>query len=152
MIQTSYRPEWIKEDFVDFVLAKVNPLWTWKRVMARIDAIEPIADGMIKVTLSTNNKFIGHRAGQFVMVSVRIDGVMQQRAYSIVSSPDEDHIVLFAAIRLGRQLDPACGGVLRPPYDRSQCGRRRRSQKHPAVHVHPLARTAYGKDALQKRK
>ena len=55
MIQTSYRPEWIKEDFVDFVLAKVNPLWTWKRVMARIDAIEPIADGMIKVTLSTNN-------------------------------------------------------------------------------------------------
>lgn len=94
MIQTSYRPEWIKEDFVDFVLAKVNPLWTWKRVMARIDAIEPIADGMIKVTLSTNNKFIGHRPGQFVMVSVRIDGVMQQRAYSIVSSPDEDHIVL----------------------------------------------------------
>ena len=54
MMQTSYRPHWIREDFVDYVLGQVNPMWTWQRVMARVEAIEPIADDMIKLTLSAN--------------------------------------------------------------------------------------------------
>jgi ferredoxin-NADP reductase len=94
MVQTGYRPEWVREDFIDFVLAKVNPMWTWKRVMAKIDKIEAIEDDMVKITLSTNGKFGRYQAGQFVMVSVRIEGVMQQRAYSLVSSPDEHHLVI----------------------------------------------------------
>ncbi|MEY2862779.1 MAG: hypothetical protein RLY58_486 [Pseudomonadota bacterium] len=94
MVQTGYRPEWVREDFVDFVLASVNPMWTWKRVMARIDAIEQIADGMVKVTLSTTKKFNAYQAGQFVMVTVRINGVQQQRAYSLVSSPKDGKLVL----------------------------------------------------------
>lgn len=94
MMQASYRPEWIREDFADFVLAKVNPLWTVKRVMARIDAITDIADNMIQVTLSPNAKFKAHQAGQFVMLSVKIDGVTQQRAYSVVSNPSATQLVL----------------------------------------------------------
>ena len=86
MLQTSnYKPHWIREDFVDFVLAKVNPMWTLRRTMARIESIAPIADGMIKLTLRTNNKFNQYQPGQFVMVTVRIDGVQHQRAYSLVS-------------------------------------------------------------------
>ncbi|MDA0175326.1 hypothetical protein OJ998_40020, partial [Solirubrobacter taibaiensis] len=53
----NYQPHWVREDFVDFILAKVNPMWTLRRIMAKIEAIEPIADEMIKVTLSSNNKF-----------------------------------------------------------------------------------------------
>jgi hypothetical protein len=40
----SYKPHWVREDFVDFMLSKVNPLWTLRRTMARIEAIQPIAD------------------------------------------------------------------------------------------------------------
>lgn len=94
MVQVGYRPEWVREDFVDFVLASVNPMWTFKRVMARIDAIEHIADNMVKVTLSPNSKFKTYQAGQFVMVTVRIDGVQQQRAYSLVSAPNAHTLVL----------------------------------------------------------
>ncbi|MFA9204327.1 MAG: hypothetical protein ACEQSD_10050, partial [Flavobacteriales bacterium] len=43
--------------FVDYVLGQVNPMWTWQRVMARVEAIEPIADDMIKLTLSANKHF-----------------------------------------------------------------------------------------------
>ncbi len=90
----SYKPHWVREDFVDFVLGKVNPLWTLRRTMARIDAIEAIADDMIKITLSPNNKFASYQPGQFVMLTVRIDGVQHQRAYSLVSSPTDDKLVL----------------------------------------------------------
>lgn len=95
MLQTSnYKPHWVREDFVDFVLAKVNPMWTLRRTMARIENIEPIADGMIKLTLATNNKFSQYQPGQFVMVTVRVDGVQHQRAYSLVSFPGDSSIVL----------------------------------------------------------
>lgn len=95
MLQTTgYKPYWIREDFVDFVLAKLNPMWTLRRTMARIENIEPIADGMIKLTLASNSKFSQYKPGQFVMLTVRIDGVQHQRAYSLVSSPEDRHLVL----------------------------------------------------------
>ncbi|MEC7120199.1 MAG: FAD-binding oxidoreductase [Pseudomonadota bacterium] len=103
MMQASYRPEWIREDFVDYVLGQVNPMWTWQRVMARVEAIEAIADDMIQLTL-TPNKHFKHdqiQAGQFVMLTVRIDGVQHQRAYSLVSSPTSNKLV-FGIKKQGR--------------------------------------------------
>ena len=95
MIQANtYKPHWIREDFVDFVLGKVNPMWTMRRTMAKIEAIEPIEDDMVKVTLSSNSKFGNYKAGQFVMVTVRVDGVQHQRAYSLVSNPGDGRLVL----------------------------------------------------------
>lgn len=94
MLQANtYKPHWIREDFVDFVLGKVNPMWTLRRTMAKIEAIEPIEDDMIKVTLATNKKFGGYKPGQFVMVTVRVDGVQHQRAYSIVSHKKEQIVL-----------------------------------------------------------
>ena len=95
MLQTNqYKPHWVREDFVDFMLAKVNPLWTLRRSMARIENIEPIADGMIKLTLTPNNKFTAFKPGQFVMLTVRIDGIQHQRAYSLVDSPNGKQLIL----------------------------------------------------------
>ena len=115
MMQTSYRPHWIREDFVDYVLGQVNPMWTWQRVMARVEAVEPIADDMIKLTLSPNKHFNPSQvqAGQFVMLTVRIDGVQHQRAYSLVSSPDSTTLV-FGIKKQGR--------VSRYLADRAQVG------------------------------
>ncbi len=88
----SYRPHWVREDFADFLLAKVNPLWTVSKTMARIDNIEYIEDDMVKVTLSTkhllNRRFASFKPGQFIMVTVSIAGVRYQRAYSLVCSPE----------------------------------------------------------------
>lgn len=90
------QPHWVREDFVDFVFGQINPMWTWRRSMARIDAIEPIADGMVQLSLRPNHRFNTQsvKAGQFVMLTVRIDGVQQQRAYSLVSPPGSNKLVL----------------------------------------------------------
>ena len=89
----AYKPHWVREDFVDFVLEQVNPLWTLKRTMARIENIEYIEDDMVKITLSTNHflnrRFKTYQAGQFIMVNVSIAGVRHQRAYSLVSTPEQ---------------------------------------------------------------
>ncbi|WP_228254856.1 ferredoxin reductase [Aquirhabdus parva] len=88
----AYKPHWVREDFVDFVLAKINPLWTVTRTMARVENIEYIEDDMVKVTLSTNHllnrRFKTFKAGQFIMLTVTIAGVRHQRAYSLVNTPE----------------------------------------------------------------
>lgn len=96
MMPSRDRPHWVREDFVDFVLGQIHPMWTWRRTMATIDAIEPMADDMVRLSLRPNQHFdtIQAKAGQFVMLTVRIDGVLQQRAYSLVSSPGSRPLVL----------------------------------------------------------
>ncbi len=90
----TYKPHVIREDFVDFLLARVNPLWTVSRTVARVENIEYIEDDMVKITLSTNH-FLNRRfkrdfqVGQFIMLTVAIAGIRHQRAYSLVSTPEE---------------------------------------------------------------
>jgi len=88
-----YKPHLIREDFVDFLLARVNPLWTVSRTVARVENIEYIEDDMVKITLSTNHflnrRFKTYQAGQFIMLTVSIAGIRHQRAYSLVSTPEE---------------------------------------------------------------
>jgi len=89
----TYKPHVIREDFVDFLLARVNPLWTVSRTVARVENIEYIEDDMVKITLSTNHflnrRFKSFKAGQFIMLTVAIAGIRHQRAYSLVSTPEE---------------------------------------------------------------
>lgn len=35
----NYQPHWVREDFVDFVLQKINATWAWKRVLAEVTAV-----------------------------------------------------------------------------------------------------------------
>jgi len=96
MLQSHYRPHWIREDFVDFVLGQVNSMWTWHRVMAKIVAIESMPDDMVKISLQPNRlfDFSKMQPGRFIMVTVPVEGVQHQRAYSLVNSPDSRTLVL----------------------------------------------------------
>ncbi|XID75037.1 ferredoxin reductase [Alkanindiges sp. WGS2144] len=90
----AYRPEWIRQDFVDFVLAKIDPVWAWKRVLARVEHIEYLNDGMVKVVLRPNRHFKTFKPGQFIQLSIRIDGVLHQRCYSIISNPQDNELAI----------------------------------------------------------
>ncbi len=105
----TYKPHWVREDFVDFVLARVNPLWTVTRTMARIENIEYIEDDMVKITLSTNHllnrRFKTYQAGQYIILTATIAGVRHQRAYSLVSTPEQyakDGKLVIGVKRQGR--------------------------------------------------
>lgn len=105
----AYKPHWVREDFADLVLSQVNPLWTLKRTMARVENIEYIEDDMVKITLSTkhlfNRRFKTFQAGQFIMLTASIAGVRHQRAYSLVNTPEQyakDGLLVIGVKKQGR--------------------------------------------------
>lgn len=92
----SYQPEWVREDFVDFIAAKINPLWAWKKVKASIVKTRALSPDFYQIELRPNRNFKYQQlqAGQSVLVTVVIEGVRQQRHYSIVKVLANGDIIL----------------------------------------------------------
>ena len=86
---SSYRPHIIREDFLDFVLGRVNPLWSIRQPKGTITAIETLPDQMVRLTIKPNRHVGRWQSGQFVLLGIQLEGRWQQRAYSIVSLPDQ---------------------------------------------------------------
>lgn len=104
-VESRYRPEWISEDFVNFCLGHISSMLTWHATKASVSGIRKLPDNMVEVTLTPNRSLKRHmkqhQAGQFVLVSVPINGVNEQRAYSIVNAPEEStkQVVLAAKVQ-----------------------------------------------------
>ena len=93
---SDYQVTWVKEEFVDFLLEKINPLLGYKSVKAKVISIKKLPDSMVEVTLKPNRNYQKHAAGQFVFVTIEYKGVLHQRAYSIVSGSDDRYVVIAA--------------------------------------------------------
>ena len=91
-----YKPEWVREDFVDFIAEKFNPTWAWKRVKAQLISNSKLADHFHRIQLRPNHNFeaCNFKAGQSVLVTVVVAGVRQQRSYSVVEITSEGDVVL----------------------------------------------------------
>ena len=98
-----YQPQWVREDFVDFIAEKINPVWAWKKVKATLVSIQMIGDDFYQIQLQPNRNFetTAFRAGQSILVTVVIAGVRQQRSYSIVKMTNTGNI-LIAVKRQGK--------------------------------------------------
>jgi len=81
-----YQPQWVREDFVDFIAEKINPLWAWKKVKAAVISIENIGTDFYQIQLRPNSNFKANllQAGQSVLVTVTIGGSRYQRHYSVL--------------------------------------------------------------------
>lgn len=92
----SYQPHLVREDFVDFVLQKINVTWAWKRVLAEVIAVQSLHTDMVLIKLKPNRnfKFDQVRAGQSILLTLLIDGVYQQRSYSIIEVTPQGEISL----------------------------------------------------------
>lgn len=91
-----YQPQWIREDFVDFIAEKVNPVWAWKKVKASIVEVQMLSEDFYQIQLQPNHNFHAKafRAGQSILVTLVIAGVRQQRSYSIVKITETGNIVI----------------------------------------------------------
>lgn len=94
--QMIYKPEWIREDFVDFIAEKINPMWAWKKTKAAVQLVEKIGDDFYKIILRPNRNFQHQQiqAGQSILVTLVIAGVRQQRSYSIVETLSNGDLVI----------------------------------------------------------
>ncbi len=67
---------------VDRYLELVNPMLTWRDVRAKVVASERRTDRSVTLTLVPTRQWKGHTAGQYVEVSVVVDGVRHRRFFS----------------------------------------------------------------------
>ncbi len=91
-----YQPEWVREDFVDFIAEKINPIWAWKKVKATVVKTRALSTDFYQIQLRPNRNFKHQqfKAGQSVLVTVEIAGVRQQRSYSVVKFLNNGDIII----------------------------------------------------------
>ncbi|EZQ01878.1 flavin reductase family protein [Acinetobacter sp. Ver3] len=92
----SYRPEWIREDFVDFIAEKIHPTLAWKKVKASLVSRQALSHDFYEIHLCPNHNFDFQQieAGQSVLVTVVVAGVRLQRSYSIVEISATGNLVI----------------------------------------------------------
>ena len=81
--------KFVKEDWLDFVFAHVNPMLTLNRSMAKVVSVTEETSDIKRFVLSPNRHWTSFKAGQFVSVRVMLNGVYVERCYSLVSAPGE---------------------------------------------------------------
>lgn len=81
-----------KEDWLDFVLGRIDPTLAVTRVLAKVVSIEDETPDIKRFVLQPNGNWQGFDAGQFVPVRVMIGGAFHERCYSLVSAPTDTTI------------------------------------------------------------
>src|SRR5438309_893241 len=71
----------------DDYLELINPLWSTRELRGRIERVERETAAAATVTIRPGWEWPGHRAGQYVRLGVRVNGVHHWRAYSLTSDP-----------------------------------------------------------------
>ncbi|MET9327240.1 flavin reductase family protein [Tsukamurella sp. NPDC003166] len=71
---------------VDRYLELVDPMVTWTEIRGRVTAVSRRTDRTVTFSVTPTRQFEGFQAGQFIQVSVVIDGVRQTRCFSPASS------------------------------------------------------------------
>lgn len=115
--QMSYQPEWVREDFIDFIAEKINPRWAWKRIKATLVLKKALSHDFFEIHLNPNHHFKAStfKAGQSIAVTLVMGGVRLQRHYSIVEILPNGHIVIAVRVqgRVSRAItELACNSVI----------------------------------------
>ena len=72
----------------DDYLELINPLWSTRELRGRVERVERETARAATVTIRPGWEWPGHRAGQYVRLGVRVNGVHHWRAYSLTSDPE----------------------------------------------------------------
>ena len=94
---TGYRPEWVQGAFVDFVGSRLHPFWSLTIPKIRLLSRHRLSNDLIALQFEINQAFrqqvrtlrSGWQGGQYLNLSVCIDGVYHQRSYSLVGLPEQ---------------------------------------------------------------
>ena len=78
---------------VDAYLQAVNPLWSATEVRAELVDIRSQTSDTVTVRLKPNSNWQGFAPGQFVQLTVEIDGVLHTRCYSPASSAHQGKLI-----------------------------------------------------------
>lgn len=101
---------------VDRYLEIFNPLWSVSEVRAEVvETIRETAD-TTTLRLRPNRNWLGHQAGQYVRITVALDGVQRTRCYSVSSSAARRDGLVDLTVKAvpGGKVSGPLGGVAHP--------------------------------------
>lgn len=101
---------------VDRYLEIFNPLWSVNEVRAEVvETIRETADATT-IRLRPNSNWLGARAGQYVRISVDLDGVRRTRCYSVSSSALRTDGLIDITVKTvaGGKVSGPLGGIAHP--------------------------------------
>lgn len=93
---SGYQPEIIQSAFIDFLGARMHPFWSLTTPKLRLLARYALSDELVALQFEVNRAFEqqvlkknGWQGGQYLSLSVPIDGIYYQRSYSLVGLPHQ---------------------------------------------------------------
>lgn len=98
---SSYRPEIIQSAFVDFIGSRLSPFWSLTTPKLRLIARHALSDELIALQFEVNRAFkqrpfnvkedqhSGWHGGQYINLTIPIEGIYHQRSYSLVGLPEQ---------------------------------------------------------------
>ncbi|MEO7325839.1 MAG: ferredoxin reductase [Dokdonella sp.] len=75
----------------DFWASRINPLWSFDRPLARIEALQAASSDAVTVRLKPNRHWGGFLPGQHVNIGAEVDGRRVTRSYSLTDIPRADN-------------------------------------------------------------
>lgn len=101
---------------VDRYLELFNPLWSVNEVRAEVVAVVRETADATTLRLRPNNNWLGHRAGQYVRITVDLDGVNRTRCYSVSSSAERRDGLIDITVKTlpGGKVSGPLGGMAWP--------------------------------------
>lgn len=94
----------VDEATFDFYAKWFSSQWRWRRVICRVERIEPVASDMLAFTLKPNGNWQGFLPGQHLQVYAEIDGVRHSRSYSLTNVPTAAGHIEFAVKQVANGL------------------------------------------------
>ncbi|HEX2300669.1 MAG TPA: FAD-binding oxidoreductase, partial [Pseudonocardiaceae bacterium] len=91
----------------DDLLGTLNPLWSTSEPHARVVGLRRETADTTTLLLRTGPWRTPHRAGQFVGIGTRLDGVWQWRTYSVTSRPDDPLLAITVTAVAGGTVSGA---------------------------------------------
>ncbi len=94
---------------VEHYLELVSPLWSLDRIRAEVvEVVRETAD-VVTLVLRPNENFSGYKAGQYVSLTVEVDGVRHSRCFSLSSTPLRNDGLVTLTVKAR-----ATGGLVSP--------------------------------------
>jgi stearoyl-CoA 9-desaturase NADPH oxidoreductase len=75
------------------LLQRLNPLWSMRAPRARVVRLVDEAGQVKSIWLKPNGRFKGFEPGQHILLSLEINGVRQQRCFSLSNAPRADGLL-----------------------------------------------------------
>ncbi len=78
---------------VDAYLQAINPLWAANQVRARVTQVRSQTPDTVTITAQPNANWQGHQAGQYLRLTVEVNGVSHTRCFSPANSAHDAGVI-----------------------------------------------------------